>query len=499
MKTNRNVFLLAFVAFVLSLILTSCAGAEHETTAEVRVVGTAAESASRSVSASAEFASAEIIVDDRNITDDLKPESYSTSGSTNDVEFQADVPVLGRTVSYSVEPRPGFVFDEWEFDRDARSLIRNEHGQNWMNVMREIMVEIAGDPETIEINPDYIKYIRPTFDRGAYFDASSSTVSDENADIGTKANPISDIDELISFINKYSNGRFDDDELTIKIRSGNAGDFNLDSLEQKSYYKDESEIELKLIGGYDEDWNLSPEKTVISSITFPGLSGNNIEELEIELRNIELTELDYGKLPKSNDDFEIDFRNCSVDTLSNADGKIVNGLVVETLDGSSSNVVFINSSAPYEADSSYYHSIVRGADSNSITGQNNIVLAAAPADGSGSGDGTDNLYLEPTGWNGYKTDNQELINQITTAVPLSEDFPLLVTPLSDDDDFDADDLLEEDIEGRERYLSDDDYDDNDDDHDDDDDYRFDRSSRDSGYRNIRVSYGPYEYQYFMTD
>ena len=140
MKTNRNVFLLAFVAFVLSLILTSCAGAEHETTAEVRVVGTAAESASRSVSAAAEFASAEIIVDDRNITDDLKPESYSTSGSTNDVEFQADVPVLGRTVSYSVEPRPGFVFDEWEFDRDARSRIRNEHGQNWMNVMREIMV-----------------------------------------------------------------------------------------------------------------------------------------------------------------------------------------------------------------------------------------------------------------------------------------------------------------------------------------------------------------------
>ena len=112
MKTNRNVFLLAFVAFVLSLILTSCAGAEHETTAEVRVVGTAAESASRSVSAAAEFASAEIIVDDRNITDDLKPESYSTSGSTNDVEFQADVPVLGRTVSYSVEPRPG----QWNRD-----------------------------------------------------------------------------------------------------------------------------------------------------------------------------------------------------------------------------------------------------------------------------------------------------------------------------------------------------------------------------------------------
>ena len=35
------------------------------------------------------------------------------------------------------------------------------------------------------------------------------------------------------------------------------------------------------------------------------------------------------------------------------------------------------------------------------------------------------------------------------------------------------------------------------DHDDDDDYRFDRSSRDLRYRNIRVSYGSYEYQYFI--
>ena len=349
----------------------------------------------------------------------------------------------------------------------------------------EIQKAIRDDSQTIYINPEYIEYIRPTFDRGYYLDPGAKEDGDGSAD-----NPFTSLDALITKLEIVRG-----DELTIKIRKGDvSGSFDLSGL-STSYYKDE--IELKLIGGYDDEWNLSEERTNIASVKFPDITNKNgIEELEIELRNIELTELDYEDLPRLNDDFEIDFRNCSVGTLKNASGKIVNGLVVETLDGSSSNVVFINSSAPYEADSSYYHSIVRGADSNSITGQNNIVLAAAPADGSGSGDGTDNLYLEPTGWNGYKTDNQELINQITTAVPLSEDFPLLVTPLSDDDDFDADDLLEEDIEGRERYLSDDDYDDNDDDHDDDDDYRFDRSSRDSGYRNIRVSYGPYEYQYF---
>ena len=108
----------------------------------------------------------------------------------------------------------------------------------------------------------------------------------------------------------------------------------------------------------------------------------------------------------------------------------------------------------------------------------------APADGSGNG--TENLYLNVSWTEGsYKTDDQELINQITTATPMSEEFPLPATSSRDDDDFDADDLLEEDIEGRERYLSDDDYDDDD-----------DRSSRDLWYRNIRVSYGPYEYLYF---
>lgn len=186
----------------------------------------------------------------------------------------------------------------------------------------------------------------------------------------------------------------------------------------------------------------------------------------------------------------------------NAGGKIVNGLVVENLDVSSSNVVFINSSAPYEAESKYYHSIVRADGTAIISGRNNIVLGTAPSGVDGSGNETANLYLNSEDWTdgSYKTDNQTLITQITTAVPLSEDFQLPVTSSRDDDDFDADDLLEEDIEGRERYLSDDDYDDNDndhdDDHDDDDDYRFDRASHDLRYRNITVSYGPYEYLFF---
>ena len=477
MKTNRNVFLLAFVAFVLSLILTSCAGAEHETTAEVRVVGTAAESASRSVSAAAEFASAEIIVDDRNITDDLKPESYSTSGSTNDVEFQADVPVLGRTVSYSVEPRPGFVFDEWEFDRDARSLIRNEHGQNWMNVMREIMVEIAGDPETIEINPDYIKYIRPTFDRGAYFDASHNTVHDENTHIGTKSNPISDIDDLISFINKYSNGRFDDDELTIKFTaSSHIDSLNLSQLRNHGYWDDdEIEIELKLIGGYDSEWNVIG-KTEIKEIKLPDFSHwfDKDLEIEIEFRNIAFTELDYSNLLGSygDDDREFEFRNCSVGTLSNA--RFVNGLIVETATDDKSTT-FVNSVAQYDAKDTYIHSIITGYENGEIMGVNNIVVYA-DNDKPGSVD-KDNIYISESEYasfaNGYKTSDPSLIDDLTTATALHED-------AFDDDNHSYggieidDDMIEEDIVGRERYLIDD----------------------DGHYWYIpTVSYGPYEYKW----
>ena len=500
MITNRKTGLLAFLAIVLILALSACSQPEGSgaSTAQVRVTGTAAQSSAkqRAASDAVVFASGTVTLQGEDITSQLKPSQTGTAGGSNDVEFEADIPVASDVVLYSVSPRTGFVFDEWKITRANRSELKIDYPDSWWDVLVEIQNIIKDDSQTIYINPEYIEYIRPTFDRGYYLDLGAKEDGD-----GSAGSPFNKLDSIIAELGKDKGRYYDDDELTIKIRRDYAGDFNLDSLEQESYYKDESEIELKLIGGYDEDWNLSPEKTVISSITFPGLSGNNIEELEIELRNIELTELDYGKLPKSNDDFEIDFRNCFVGTLKNASGKIVNGLVVDKLENSS-NAIFVNSSAPYKADNKYYHSIVRDADSNIINGQNNIVLAAAHSGVDGSGNETANLYLDSKDWTegSYKTDNQTLITQITTAVPLSEDFQLPVTSSRDDDDFDADDLLEEDIEGRERYLSDDDYDDNDndhdDDHDDDDDYRFDRASHDLRYRNIRVSYGPYEYLFF---
>ena len=475
----KTVFLLAFVAFVLSLILTSCAGAEHETTAEVRVVGTAAESASRSVSAAAEFASAEIIVDDRNITDDLKPVTDDPdyqANSPNDTLFGADVPVLGNTVSYSVEPRPGFVFDEWEFSRDARSRIRREHGQNWMNVMREIMMEIAGDPETIEINPDYIKYIRPTFDRGAYFDAEYDT--DHNLPIGTKSNPISNTEDLATFITKYSDGRFDDDELTIKFTSSFVGSLDFSQIHsgtEHRYWDDERELELKLIGGYDSKWNYSDDRTSVEGITLPDL--DKFEEIEIEFRNIAFTELDYSNLLGSygEDDREFEFRNCSVGTLSNA-GRIINGLIIDEMSADSGNTTFINSVVQYDADDTYIHSIITDYENGEIKGVNNIVVYSADNVVEKQDDDS-NYYISRAEYeksfvlNGYKTSDQSLIDNLTTAAALNED------AFDDDHSWHGieidDDTIEEDIVGRERYLI------------DDDGHYWDTPT---------VSYGPYEYK-----
>lgn len=488
MKTNRNVFLLAFVAFVLSLILTSCSGeADHETTAEVRVVGTAAESASRSVSAAAEFASAEIIVDDRNITNALKPVTDDPdyqANSPNDTLFEADVPVLGNTVSYSVEPRPGFVFDEWELDSKARRRIRIKHGQNWMNVMREIMMAIAGDPETIEINPDYIKYIRPTFDRGAYFDASHNTVHDENTHIGTKSNPISTTEDLAAFISKYSDGRFYDDELTIKFTSSPVDSLDFSQIHsgtEHRYWDDEREIELKLIGGYDSKWNYSDGRTSVKEITLPALS--NFEEIEIEFRNIHFENLDYSKLVRGyrsdDDEREFNFRNCSVGTLTNA-GRAINGLIIYKTEDNG-NTTFINSVAPYAAGNTYIHSIITGYSGDEIRGINNIVVYSDSADSIVEKQADDSNYYIPSyvyeksfGLNGYKTSNQSLIAKLTTATALDEE-------AFDDDNHSwhgveiDDDMIEEDIVGRERYLI------------DDDGHYWDTPT---------VSYGPYEYKWF---
>ena len=440
MKTNRKVFLLAFLAIVLVLTSTSCSDSGRGTkTAEVRVIGTAKANNTRAV-ASTSFGSGEVFVDGNKITDQLKPvpssdEEQQTMTSSNDQIFEADVPVSGETVSYRVDPHPGFVFDEWKIVN--RRAIMLDYKDAWWDVLKEIWVATRGDNETIRIKPEYIKYIRPSFDRGIYVESGENIKS-----------------ELEQYFNN-TKGKYDDDELTIKLATGSFG-FDLSGLSW-GYGDDEIELELKIIGGYDDSsWNNSgADKTKIEEINLPTFSMAEEVEVELEFRNIEFTTFDYS-IFRSGEDIEIDFRNCYVETLKNARG-IINGMVVKNIDSSAQNIKVINSDAPYMADAVYYHSIIRGENIGEIDGENNIIVA------DGSDETHRNVYIADFG-SDYK--NEAFEEQIVKAAPLPEDMEGL-----------DDDILEEDIEGRERYLL------------DDDDKWY-------GNRNIYVSYGPYEYRWF---
>ena len=442
MKTNRKASLLAFLALVLALTVVSCSDPGRETNAEVRVVGIAVSEA-RSVASDLQFGSGEVWLGGNDITSSLVPaEGSNATDGQNNVEFVAEVPVIGETVTYRIVPRDGFVFDEWEIV--SRNEIREVEGDNWWNVLNEIWQATRGDSETIEIRPEYIKYIRPSFDRGIY------VKSGEN--IGEK---------LKEYYSKSWN--YDDDELTIKLEEGA---FVLDLSEIKPERgEDEIELELKIIGGYDpSSWNITNRST-ISEIKLPQ-SGGYIEdvELELEFRNISFTNLDYNAF-RTNGDFEIEFRNCSVEALKNARG-IINGLMVKAIEKAQTGraLLIMNSVAPYVEGARYYHSVVMSEDGKTVDGKNNIIVG-------GPGD-SDNYYVASWNENSYKTDDPELIDKLIQANPLSEN---LLEGLEDHFDDMDDDFLEEDIEGRERFLIDDD---------------------EPGSRGIKVSYGPYEYQWF---
>ena len=112
MKTDRSI-LLAFLAIIL-IGLTACSGSGGDpVTAKVFVNGTAMSANTKAVS-DISFASADIKVDGTTITDQLRPvgiidsatgeaaEDPNINSGTNNVEFEAEVPVTGSTVIYEV-------------------------------------------------------------------------------------------------------------------------------------------------------------------------------------------------------------------------------------------------------------------------------------------------------------------------------------------------------------------------------------------------------------
>ena len=280
MRTNRTGALLAFLVIVLALTIIACddvsSGSGNYTQAQVKVYGTA-DTTSRAASGS-RFASAEISVGGENVTNRLR--STGQSAETNDTEFSTTVNVAGDTVRYTVSTRTGFVFDEWKIPRSSRAEMKRDYPDSWRQVMAEIASLTDDDSQTIYIRPEYIKYIRPTFDRGVYFDPGTAVDGD-----GSAARPFSNIDDILEFLGQHR-GYDDDDELTIKMRKGIVHSFDISHLLNVSsgWGDDEREIELKIIGGYDDDWNRS-ERTEFKSFNILPPSGGYpryVEEIEVE-------------------------------------------------------------------------------------------------------------------------------------------------------------------------------------------------------------------------
>ena len=481
MSTNRKLVLLALMAIVLFLTLPSCdSSSPGETNAEVRVIGSAESTTPKASGARAEtmrFSSGNVIVAEKDITDQLVPEDPSTvTAGSNNVEFTATVPVIGETVTYSVTPKEHFVFDEWEIDR---AKVKDENRSDWRRVIIEIKDAIEGDPETITIRPQLIKYIRPTFDRGYYIDPGAT-----NGD-GTKEKPFGSIKDV------FENAKFfwfnDEIELTLKVQtSDTAFELDFSSFNPDTPFKNDDgmEIELKIIGGYGSKWNVGNNRTKVSEFKLPSsIAFANIEEMEIEFRNIEFSKFDFSSLPGNSKDFddgdnEIEFRNCSFTNLSGY-MPVMNGMIIKSFVENSkpSNTIFANSVVPYVAGNTYYHCIITNWSEGEIKGQNNIVISGdvkAPSDNNDK-----NQYVNSLQGHEYKFETPELLSELKTASPIKE------SELENTEVDDLDDILEEDIEGNERFeLDDDDY---------YDDYWFHQNGK------FKVSYGPYEYLHHWFD
>lgn len=482
MSTNRKLVLLALMAIVLFLTLPSCdSSSPGETNAEVRVIGSAESTTPKASGARAEtmrFSSGNVIVAEKDITDQLVPEDPSTvTAGSNNVEFTATVPVIGETVTYSVTPKEHFVFDEWEIDRER---VKRENRSDWRRVIIEIKDAIEGDPETITIRPQLIKYIRPTFDRGYYIAPGA-----ENGK-GTKDQPFGSTEEVSEYAKLF--WFHDEIELTLKIQSNDEPlELDFSSFSQNSPFKsdDGMEIELKIIGGYGNNWNVGNSRTKVSSaFRLPSsIDSTHIEEMEIEFRNIEFKNFDFSSLPGNSKDFddgdnEIEFRNCSFTNLSGY-MPVMNGMIIESFAENSklSNIIFANSVVPYVAGNTYYHCIITGwSKGDTIEGKNNIVISGnvqAPEDNNGK-----NQYVNSLEAHEYKFESPELLSNLKAATPIKE------RELENAGVGDLDDILEEDIEGNERFELDDDY---------YDDYWFHQNGE------IIVSYGPYEYLHRWFD
>ena len=470
MKHNYSAKIVLAISLALIVLLAGCSNdSSTDNAARIYVQGAGGATAMRSLSAASAaggFASGDVEVNDDRITEQLKPSNDSTvdtgSSNANDTVYEAVIENVPTTITLSVEPKPGFVFNEWSFN--IRRAVRD--GLDWHEIYSLMLTPSERYAESLTVRAENAKYYIATFERGYYIDLDAN----ENGD-GTKSNPYNTFD--IKNTNIVKPGTRDEDvEITFKVAGnfdGTSQNATLNLASMASLYGRNTEVEeIRILGGYERtngsDW-VKSGRSHISLAADGGIREMEIEEIEISSVHIE--ELDYEVFRNTEaESDDIEFFDVSVGKISKAP-EIIANLVIESTDGLSGKV-FVNSVVDKVSPSSQYiHSLIKSVEPGTeIDGFNNIVLSDTH-----SGKYEDNNYYLPADTEviGYVL-NGEINSDLLTAEVYSEREFEYATGLDDD----VLEILENDIAGRERSY------------DEDDDGRWSLSSR-------NTSYGPYEY------
>ncbi len=489
METRKKLHFVLAIVLALLLALISCTDNNANSRATVFVQGKGGSDidAPPARSVGNGLISGDVLVNDRNITDQLVPSdekvTNSASGTTdsgspgsNDSLFEAELVDVPSRITLSVEPGEGFVFNEWRLNNYK---VRQDR-LSWTEYLDLLLTNDERFAESLEVDADKAQYYIATFERGYYINLEST----EGNGSGTKTSPLGSFKSAIEALSQDGSiGRFDDEEITFKVAGSTETEVlklsDMAGIIQPSKWSDDDiELELRVLGGYNEKWEKVGQSKF--NIDFAGFDSNGAVEIdEVEIASVYMEELDYGTLSGLESD-DLMLFNVSVDnvTLGNIgmpgddDGNVIANLVIN--ESAPDNAVYVNCVVPKATSgSTYVHSMIKSnPDDVNIKGVNNILL-------SGSGE----PQVSEDGWNitlagdtvvkGYMLET--LPDAVLSARVLDEDWlegdddgkdePGLNLNVDIDDDY-----LEYDIAGRER-----------------------RDGDDGRWKKANASFGPYEY------
>lgn len=281
---KKSFSLVLTILLVTILLFASCENGRKLTssTKTVRVIGTAVEKDKRSLSENITIDSVDkIIIEGKDITNELKPVKTNVKAGDNNVEFRTKVVVSGET-SFEASARKGYVFDSWDIldlDEEYASEAYLDRIEDWLESNN-----LEHSEKLENVPAEYIPYLVAEYDNGFYIDLDTlETIVGE----GTKDSPFS-VDEFINHAQTYNK-----DELTLVISGTNEVQFSK-LINELNKMKNLEEVKIKTTEGIF----LSTLPTIISEeITFSGITFT--DELVID-----------------NKDVEYEFKNCSFNSLT---------------------------------------------------------------------------------------------------------------------------------------------------------------------------------------